>query len=101
MSEKNSCPVQKALDIIGGKWKLVILHYLKDGEAIRFKELERRIGGISPRMLVKELKDLEAHGILKREQFATIPPAVEYSITEHGRSLLPVLEAVSNWGQNH
>lgn len=99
--EDNACPLQNTLDIIGGKWKMVILHFLKDGEPRRFKELERIIGQISPRMLIKELKDLEAHKIVHREQYPTIPPTVEYSITDFGKTLMPIIQEMENWGNEH
>ena len=96
-----SCPVQTTLDILGGKWKLVILHYLIDGEAKRFKELERLITGISPKMLIKELKDLEANQIVLRTQFPTIPPAVEYKLTVYGQKVIPILDVLKEFGEQH
>lgn len=95
------CGVQLALGVIGGKWKLVVLHYLADGQPRRYKELERLIGDITPRMLVKELKELEAHGILHRQAYATVPPTVEYTLTAYGHTLVPVLTALENWGLQH
>ena len=99
--EKVSCPVQLSLKVLGGKWKLVILHYLLDEKPKRFKELENIIGNISPRMLIKELKDLEKQKIIKREAFATVPPTVQYSLTEHGKSLVPIIHSIEEWGLKH
>lgn len=88
------------LQVLGGKWKLHILTNLYFGKK-RFKELEREIVGISPKMLIKELKDLEAIGILKRETFNTVPITVEYSITQEGSSLKPVLDKMKDWASHY
>lgn len=84
------------LQVLGGKWKMHILTNLYFGKK-RFKELEREITGISPKMLIKELKDLEAAGIVKRQTFNTVPITVEYSLTKEGLTLKPVLEQMKNW----
>ena len=94
------CPVRLSLDVIGGKWKLPIIHQLWDG-TMRYKELERAISGITPKMLIKELKDLEQFGLVKREQFATIPPTVEYSLTKYGKELEPVVAALHQFGKRY
>ena len=101
--EKNilECPFRKTMDILECKWKLPILHELIDGKVLRYKELERSVTGITPRMLVKELKDLEKHKIVKRKAYATVPPTVEYSLTECGMSLKPVIESIDAWGRRH
>ena len=84
------------LGILGGKWKLHILTNLYYGK-MRFKELEREITGISPKMLIKELKDLEATGIVSRQTFNTVPITVEYSLTKDGLTLKPILEQMKDW----
>lgn len=84
------------LQVLGGKWKIHILTNLYFGKK-RFKELEREIIGISPKMLIKELKDLEASGIIKRQTFNTVPITVEYSLTSEGLILKPLLEQMKNW----
>ncbi|WP_218147720.1 helix-turn-helix domain-containing protein [Dyadobacter sp. SG02] len=94
--DKIFCTVQNALDIVGGKWAFPIINALIAGKR-RFKELERTIPGINTRMLVKELKLLEQHKLITREAFATVPPTVEYSLTEKGRKLEPVLLALNQW----
>jgi DNA-binding HxlR family transcriptional regulator len=94
--EKSSCPVRTTLDMIGGKWSFAIIYSLLNGTK-RFKELERSIEGINTRMLVKELKSLEEWGIVKRQAYATVPPTVEYSLTEKGLELQPVLSEIQNW----
>jgi DNA-binding HxlR family transcriptional regulator len=88
--------LQFILQVLGGKWKLHILANLYFGKK-RFKELERETTGISPKMLIKELKDLEAAGIVSRQTFNTVPITVEYSLTENGLTLKPVLEQMQIW----
>lgn len=95
------CPVQTTSEVLGGKWKLVILHYLTDGNPKRFNELETIIEGISPKMLIKELKDLEYNLIIKRVQHNTIPPKVEYSLTEYGKSVVPIVSVLKLFGEQH
>lgn len=97
-TEKIFCTIQAALDIIGGKWTFPIINALLKGK-LRFKELERTIPGINTRMLVKELKLLEHHQLLNRKAFATVPPTVEYTLTEKGKKLEPVLIALNNWSK--
>ncbi len=87
------------LQVLGGKWKLHILTTLYYGKK-RFKELERAIIGISPKMLIKELKDLEATGIVSRQTFNTVPITVEYSLTEEGLTLRPIIEQMKEWAKN-
>jgi DNA-binding HxlR family transcriptional regulator len=96
----NECPVQRAVEMVGGKWAFTVLYALTDGKK-RFKELERAIEGINTRMLVKELKVLETHGIISREAYATVPPTVEYSLTEKGTDFHPVLDAIRTWAAKH
>ncbi len=98
-SEKN-CSLIEVLDIIGGKWAMPIVYRLSKGK-MRFKELERSVDGINTRMLVKELKNMEINGIITREAFATIPPTVEYTLTQKGEKLLPGITALYNWGQEY
>lgn len=94
--ESPRCPVRTTLDMIGGKWPFAIIYALLEGKK-RFKELERSIEGINTRMLVKELKALEQWGIVHREAYATVPPTVEYSLTDKGLELQPVLKEIQNW----
>ena len=97
ISEK-TCSLREVLDIIGGKWAMPIIYILSKGK-MRFKELERTVEGINTRMLVKELKNMEANGIVIREVFATVPPTVEYTLTSKGEKLLPSIVSLHNWGQ--
>jgi len=94
------CGVQVTVDIAGGKWKPLILHYLLDGTK-RFGELRRMIGGVTQRSLTLQLRQLEEHGVIRREVFAEVPPRVEYSLTERGKTLAPVLEAMKQWGETY
>ncbi|MCD9855470.1 winged helix-turn-helix transcriptional regulator [Epilithonimonas sp. JDS] len=94
---QNKCELQKILDIIGGKWSMSIIYALIMGKK-RFKELERMIPGISTRMLVKELKNMEQNDIVNRNAFATVPPTVEYALTEKGRKLEPIIQELQKWG---
>jgi DNA-binding HxlR family transcriptional regulator len=97
ISEK-TCSLREVLDIIGGKWAMPIIYILSKGK-MRFKELERSVEGINTRMLVKELKNMEANGIITREVFATVPPTVEYTLTNKGEKLLPSIVSLHLWGQ--
>ncbi len=97
---KKACSLKDVLDIIGGKWAMPIIYNLSKGK-MRFKEIERTIEGINTRMLVKELKNLEANGIITREVFATVPPTVEYALTTKGGKLLPSIRSLHQWGQEY
>ena len=98
---ETDCPILYAMRIIGQKWKLPILWYIADsqGQTIRYKELERRVVGITATMLTKCLRELEADGLIHRKQYSTIPPTVEYSLTERGMTLIPALESVYKWAE--
>lgn len=93
-----NCPFRQTLDVLEGKWKFAIIHSLLLHGTMRFKALERDVEGITARMLIKELKLLEAHGIVHRQAYATVPPTVEYRLTECGQSLEPVIQAIQAWG---
>jgi DNA-binding HxlR family transcriptional regulator len=95
------CPFEAAMQVLEGKWKLLILHQLCERGTMRFKELERRIPNINPGMLTKELKALEESGMIERHAYATIPPTVEYSLSEFGATLKPVVASICDWGRMH
>lgn len=94
------CPVRTTLEIIGGKWKVLILYHL-DTETHRFNELQRLLTGITQRMLTLQLRELEADGIVHRKVYPQVPPKVEYSLTEFGRTLMPVIQAMHHWGKTY
>lgn len=95
------CQTVVALDAIVGKWKPVILHHLLPGRPYRFNELRRSIPDITQRMLTMHLRELEEQDIIHREVYAQVPPKVEYSITEYGKTLGPILDAMHHWGAAH
>ena len=95
-----NCPVKVTMDIIGGKWKPIILYYLKDGIK-RFGELQRLIPHITKKMLTQQLRELEQDEIIERKVYHQVPPKVEYSLSEYGKSLKPVLELMATWGNEH
>lgn len=94
------CPVEATLEVIGGKWKGVILFHLLIGTK-RFNELQRDVGTITQRMLTKQLRQLEEDGLVNRKVYAVVPPKVEYSLTEKGHTLSPILAALKGWGETH
>lgn len=91
------CPMQKAADILGGKWKLAILCSLSTKGATRYNELHRRIGGISNTMLAKSLKEMEDAGLVIRHEYLQVPVRVEYELTAATRKLLPILTQLAGW----
>lgn len=95
--ESYHCPVEATLDLIGGKYKTLILWHLA-GESRRFSQLQRLIPRATPKMLTQQLRELEEDGVIHREVFPVVPPRVEYSLTDRGRSLLPILNAMRDWG---
>ena len=93
-----ACPVETTLMLIGSKWKVLILRDLMPGTK-RFGELRRSIGSVSQKVLTAQLRDMEACGLVDRRVYAEVPPRVEYSLTELGRSLRPILDAMWAWGE--
>ena len=92
------CPVEATMDVIGGKWKIIIIHHLIP-ETRRFSELRRLIPQITQRMLTSQLRELEKHGVVHREIYPQVPPKVEYSLTELGKSLESILWVMHDWGE--
>jgi DNA-binding HxlR family transcriptional regulator len=93
-----NCPVEASLDLIGGKWKSIILFRVIE-ETRRFNELRRILPGLTQRMLTNQLRELEQDGLIMRKVYAEVPPKVEYSISEFGKTLEPVLLALKNWAE--
>ncbi|WP_166416794.1 winged helix-turn-helix transcriptional regulator [Cochlodiniinecator piscidefendens] len=98
--DSTGCPVEFAIEIIGGKWKCHILSYLATGTK-RFGALRRHIPEISQRVLTQKLRQLEENGVVHRDVFASVPPHTEYSLTPLGQSLLPVLDALETWANKY
>lgn len=94
------CPVEAALDVIGGKWKPLILWALGDN-VLRFGELQKELPDINTKMLTKQLRALEEDGVIKRTVYPEVPPRVEYRITDFGKTLIPILEALCDWGADY
>ncbi|MEI2367702.1 winged helix-turn-helix transcriptional regulator [Niallia circulans] len=95
-----ACPIEMALQIVGGKWKGIIIDILSE-KSIRFNELKRVIPGISQRILTLQLRELEADGIVKRKVDDTVPPKVEYFLTEQGNELSSIINSLRVWGQHY
>ena len=93
-----ACPVETTLMLIGDKWKVLILRDLLPGTK-RFGELKKSIGSVSQKVLTAQLRDMEAKGLVSRKVYAEVPPRVEYSLTDLGRSLSPILKAMAEWGE--
>lgn len=93
------CPVEVTLDLIDGRWKGVALFHLLSEGCLRFNELHRRLSGITPRLLTKQLRELEAAGLVERTIYAEVPPRVEYRPTKEGESLRPLLDLAESWGK--
>ena len=98
--ELPACPVETTLMLIGDKWKVLILRDLMDGTK-RFGELKKSIGTVSQKVLTAQLRDMEEKGLLTRKVYAEVPPRVEYTLTETGYSLKPVLNAMRVWGADY
>jgi DNA-binding HxlR family transcriptional regulator len=98
--EREKCPIETTLDVIGGKWKVLILWYLLEEEK-RFSELERHLPHITQKMLAQQLRELEEDGLLVRTVFPVVPPKVEYALTSKGKSLSPILMDMLEWGNRH
>lgn len=94
------CPVEAALEVIGGKWKPLIVWALKDN-VMRFGELQKELPGVNTKMLTKQLRELEEDRVISRKIYPEVPPRVEYTITDFGRTLVPVLEALCTWGAEY
>ena len=95
------CYFQLATGVIGGKWKPKVLFHLAQNEVVRFGALRRAVFGITEKMLIQSLKELEKDGLVNRKVYRQVPPKVEYSLTDMGKSFIPVLHAMFEWGQSY
>ncbi|MFF3338942.1 winged helix-turn-helix transcriptional regulator [Streptomyces flavidovirens] len=95
------CGLDAAMDVVGGKWKALILWALDDGGTLRFGQLKRQVPGVSEKMLIQHLRELEADGIVHREVYREVPPRVEYSLTEMGKGLNAALGPLGAWANQH
>ena len=93
------CPVEATIDIVGGKHKVLILWHLSNARVLRFGELQRKMTQATPKMLTQQLRELEADGMVHRELYHQVPPKTEYSLTERGRSFVPILNQMCSWGK--
>jgi DNA-binding HxlR family transcriptional regulator len=95
------CPIRYTIDVVGGKWKLPIICILARGLPTRYSTIKRKLTGVTNMMLSQSLKELESSGIVHREQYNEVPPKVEYTLTEKGRSIIPPLQKLGEWGTGH
>jgi DNA-binding HxlR family transcriptional regulator len=98
--QRANCPVERTLEVIGGRWKVLIIRELFPGLK-RFGQLHRALNGITQKMLTQQLRELEEDGIIYREVYLQVPPKVEYSLTPLGESLKPILDSMHDWGMRH
>lgn len=98
--DTENCPIARVSKIIQGKWTMVIIYVLSD-ETLRFSEIHRRLPHITEANLTKDLRTLEAHGVVHREVYPVVPPRVEYSLTEMGKAFLPILDAINSWAEKY
>lgn len=99
-SDYNACPIGTAINIIGGKWKIPILYTLREG-TLRFNELQKALPTVTQKMLTQQLREMESDGLVSRKIYAEVPPKVEYTITELGQKLEPILDSLCGWGKKY
>ena len=95
-----NCPVEAAMDIVGGKYKAIIIYHLIDA-TMRYSELQKEIPQATAKMLSQQLKELEADGIINRVLYPVVPPKTEYSLTDLGKTLVPIIQSLCGWGENY
>ncbi|AZV67213.1 HxlR family transcriptional regulator [Bacillus cereus] len=100
MNQNEDCPIATTLDVIGGKWKVHILCVLMDGK-MRTNEIRREIPNITQKVLTQQLRQLEADRIIHRAVYQEVPPKVEYTISEYGKSLMQIMDELCEWGKDH
>ena len=99
--DENSCPVTATMQVLGGKWKSILINAIYHTSPARFGELKRSVKGITQSMLTKQLRELEDDGIISRKIYAEIPPRVEYTLTEFGLTLSPIMLSMAEWGKQY
>ncbi|MEM7486611.1 MAG: helix-turn-helix domain-containing protein [Bacteroidota bacterium] len=99
--DENSCPVTATMQVLGGKWKSILINAIYHTSPARFGELKRSVKGITQSMLTKQLRELEDDGVLSRKIYAEIPPRVEYTLTEFGLTLSPIMLSMAEWGKQY
>lgn len=99
--EKYNCPLGLTLGVIGGKYKAMIIWFLYQNKVLRYNELQKTINGITPKMLISQLRELENAGIIERKIYPVVPPKVEYFLTAKGGSLIPILLEMRKWGEKY
>lgn len=95
------CPIRYAIAVVGGKWKLPIICMLAGDQPVRYSNIKRKLSGITNMMLAQSLKELQASGLVHREQYNEVPPRVEYALTEKGRKIIPPLTKLAEWGADN
>lgn len=98
--KKYTCPIDFTIDLISGKWSMWVLWSLQN-DPLRFGQLKKSIPGITEKMLIQQLRKFEVHNIVSRKVYSQVPPKVEYSLTEHGKSLKPIMLSIKEWGDGH
>lgn len=96
-----SCPVEATMDVIGGKWKCVIIYHLLENNVMRYNEIRRQINDAPRRTITRQLRELEQAGLIQRTVYPEVPPKVEYSLTPFGQSLEPIIRMMRDWGSEH
>ena len=96
-----NCPVEATISQIGGKYKAIILYHLIEDSVLRFNELQKYIPQATAKMLTQQLRELESDGLIHREVYPVVPPKTEYTLTERGKTLTPVIDSICQWGRNY
>ena len=99
--DENSCPVTATMQVLGGKWKAILINAIYHTSPARFGELKRSVKGITQSMLTQQLRELEVDGLISRKIYAEIPPRVEYTLTEFGLTLSPIMQSMAKWGEEY
>jgi DNA-binding HxlR family transcriptional regulator len=99
--DEKSCPVTATMQVLGGKWKAILINAIYHTSPARFGELKRSVKGITQSMLTQQLRELEEDGLINRKIYAEIPPKVEYTLTEFGLTLSPIMQSMANWGKEY